>query len=143
MNSQSSYKPATNPNPKVPVDSTTHISFDEDTRTFRIICGQSIYCFCIGHENDLVHLYWGPYVENFDIRFQFQKIRKNHYTTHSVPTSASHPREYNEPLFDIELPKPIQQDPNTDIRKNNLLWRARNKVRNQLLEKLEEVIVGV
>ena len=75
MNSQSSFKPAAKSlsAQKIPVNSTTHISFDEDTRTFRILCGQSIYCFCIGLENNLVHLYWGPFIEDFDIRFQFQR----------------------------------------------------------------------
>ena len=99
---------------KIPVDSTTHISFDEDTRTFRILCGQSVYCFCISVESDLQHLYWGRYVDDFDIRFQFQKIRKNHYTTHSVFTSASYhqsnsPQErqkkkiFDEKMFDVFL----------------------------------------
>lgn len=65
-----------------PVRETSHISFDETDKTFRLYAGNSIYAFCISPELTLEHLHWGPKLPpGYDLRFLSQSARSTHFTT--------------------------------------------------------------
>jgi hypothetical protein len=65
-----------------PVQSTTHISFDERDKTFRLYSGKSIYSFCISPELTLEHLHWGETIPaGYDLRYLCQSSRLTHFTT--------------------------------------------------------------
>jgi hypothetical protein len=64
------------------VESTSHIRFNEVFKTFTLIAGNSLYCFCIGPELTLEHLYWGEKLETeYDMRYLSQSLRFYHFTT--------------------------------------------------------------
>jgi hypothetical protein len=64
------------------VSSTSHISFDERDKTFRLYAGNSIYSFCISPELTLEHLHWGESLPpGYDLRYLSQSSRQTHFTT--------------------------------------------------------------
>ena len=64
------------------VKCTSHISFDETDKTFRLYAGNSIYAFCISPELTLEHLHWGPSLPaGYDLRFLSQSSRLTHFST--------------------------------------------------------------
>ncbi|KAJ1415994.1 hypothetical protein B484DRAFT_401287 [Ochromonadaceae sp. CCMP2298] len=73
------------------VKATTHISFDEEFKTFRLLTGTSLYTFCIGPELTLEHLYWGVMLEGgYDLRYISQSSRNAHFNTvEATSTSTS------------------------------------------------------
>lgn len=61
---------------------TSHISFNEQDRTFRLYAGDSIYAFCLSSELGLEHLHWGQAVpEEYDLRYLGESSRATHFTT--------------------------------------------------------------
>lgn len=61
---------------------TSHISFDERDKTFRLYAGKSIYAFCISPELTLEHLHWGETLPaGYDLRYLSQSSRLTHFST--------------------------------------------------------------
>ena len=64
------------------VKETSHISFDETFKTFRLAAGNTTYALCLSPELTLEHLYWGPKLpEGYDLRYLSQSCRMSHFNT--------------------------------------------------------------
>ncbi|RYG67959.1 hypothetical protein EON64_06280 [archaeon] len=64
------------------VHRTSHISFSEQDKTFRLYAGDSIYAFCLSSELGLEHLHWGQAVPpEYDLRYLGESSRATHFNT--------------------------------------------------------------
>eukprot|EP01031_Cornospumella_fuschlensis_P036624 gene36624-44427_t len=58
------------------VNCTSHISFSEQDKTFRLYAGASIYAFCLSSELGLEHLHWGQAIPpEYDLRYLGESSR--------------------------------------------------------------------